>query len=271
MYFLIFIWLGKLGKYRKIIVSCCHKKCRFREKTFLPADILVQGPLSCFAGNSTVTLESGSRKKVSDLQVGDSVLTVDENNRLVFSPVILHLHRSPQENGKFRVLRTNTGQSLLLTPQHLVYRKQQCGPEDIAHQNGNIKHFQPVFASDVKKGDFVLVHDLDKGLKSGVVATVEETEQVGVYAPLTAQGNLVVDDILASCYSDFDSHELQHVAFSPLRWMYMLSELSPFSKLKLNDVDSSMSQNEDEVFWYGQGLHVLADTIFPWKLWEDMF
>ena len=208
---------------------------------------------------------------MSDLQVGDSVLTVDENNRLVFSPIVLHLHRSPREKGKFLVLRTDTGHSLQLTPQHLVYRKLQSGPEMSTLHTSNIKHFRAVFASDVKKGDFLLVHDMDKGLMSGVVVNVDETNQIGLYAPLTSQGNIVVDDILASCYSDFDSHELQHIAFSPFRWMYRLLEFLPFAKLKRNRVDGSMHQDEEEVFWYAQGGHVLADTIFPWKLWENMF
>ena len=51
----------------------------------------------CFAGTSLVILENGDRKKMSDLHVGDSVLTKNTNNNLVFSPIILHLHRSPQK------------------------------------------------------------------------------------------------------------------------------------------------------------------------------
>ena len=112
---------------------------------------------------------------------------------------------------------------------------------------------------------------MDRGLKPGVVVNVEEKDQLGVYAPLTSQGNIIVDDILASCYSDFDSHELQHMVFLPFRWMYRLFEFIPFSKLKSNQVDGSVNADEEKVFWYGQGLHVLANTIFPWKLWEDLF
>ena len=75
---------------------------------------------ACFTGSSVVVLENGRKKKMSDLQVGDSVLTVDENNDLLFSPIILNLHRSPTKGGKFFVqkmwqpTRTAVGGTVLL-------------------------------------------------------------------------------------------------------------------------------------------------------------
>ena len=40
---------------------------------------------TCFTGSSLVLLENGRQKKMSDLQVGDLVLTVNEKNILLFS------------------------------------------------------------------------------------------------------------------------------------------------------------------------------------------
>ena len=39
----------------------------------------------------------------------------------------------------------------------------------------------------------------------------------GVYAPLTADGNIVVEKVLASCYASFD-HDLAHFAMTPMQW-----------------------------------------------------
>ena len=40
---------------------------------------------------------------------------------------------------------------------------------------------------------------------------------LGAYVPLTQQGNIVVDDILASCYASFD-HDMSHIAITPIQW-----------------------------------------------------
>merc|ERR1712080_411361 len=118
-----------------------------------------------------------------------------------------------------------------------------------------------------KIGDSLLVNDNYNDLKFGIVVNVEETELIGLYAPLTSQGNIVVDDTLATCYSDFDNHDLQNLAFMPFRWLYRLLDFVSSTNLKIFDADIPSNQGDDEVHWYGQGLHVLSHIIFPWKLW----
>ena len=39
----------------------------------------------------------------------------------------------------------------------------------------------------------------------------------GAFVPLTKAGSIVVDGILASCYSDFD-HDLAHLSMAPIQW-----------------------------------------------------
>ena len=123
-----------------------------------------------------------------------------------------------------------------------------------------------MFASAVKKGDSVLVYDNLKGLKFGVVVGIEEMISEGVYSPVTYQGNIFVDDVLASCYSDFDSHELQHLALTPFRWMYRLFEFISHPKLENMEGENADNQNDDGVHWFGQGLHVFSRLVFSWKL-----
>ena len=40
---------------------------------------------------------------------------------------------------------------------------------------------------------------------------------VGAYAPVTKDGNIVVDGVLASCYVFYD-HNLAHIGMTPMRW-----------------------------------------------------
>ena len=40
---------------------------------------------------------------------------------------------------------------------------------------------------------------------------------VGVYDPLTVDGNIVVNGVLASCYASFD-HDLAHFGMTPVQW-----------------------------------------------------
>ena len=40
---------------------------------------------------------------------------------------------------------------------------------------------------------------------------------LGVYAPVTADGNIIVEGVLASCYASFD-HDMAHFAMTPMQW-----------------------------------------------------
>ena len=39
----------------------------------------------------------------------------------------------------------------------------------------------------------------------------------GAYVPMTMEGNILVDDVLASCYAGFN-HDLAHITMTPLTW-----------------------------------------------------
>ena len=45
----------------------------------------------------------------------------------------------------------------------------------------------------------------------------------GAYVPLTREGNIVVDGVLASCYASFD-HDLANIAMTPMQWYPELFE-----------------------------------------------
>ena len=40
---------------------------------------------------------------------------------------------------------------------------------------------------------------------------------LGAYTPLTMEGNIIVEEVLASCYA-FGNHDFAHVGVTPIRW-----------------------------------------------------
>jgi len=58
-----------------------------------------EGELNCLAGDGLTRLASGGHKKVSELQAGDRVLAMDQNNlsHIIETDVIMIMHRVSNE------------------------------------------------------------------------------------------------------------------------------------------------------------------------------
>merc|ERR1711865_397145 len=154
----------------------------------------------CFPGTSTVQLEDGTTKVMSKLAVGDRVLTTDG----AYSDVYLFTHRMSEDavKAKFVVLTTEDGSKISLTGNHYLY------------VNGKL-----ATASTAKVGDELI---LSNGNSSAVVA-VEEVWNAGLYAPKTLTGELVVDNVLASSYTDFLPPSVTHSLLAPVRMLYSMA------------------------------------------------
>ena len=111
----------------------------------------------------------------------------------------------------------------------------------------------------------MLVFDIEKGLKPARVLKVETKVQTGVYAPLTSEGNLVVDDVLVSCYAVIDSQTIAHISFAPLRLWYKMLEFIP----SMISYDDSNMFDKNGIHWYAHDLYSLAQKIIPSKLWKN--
>ncbi len=75
---------------------------------------------SCFAATELLTLESGATRPISEVAVGDSVLTVNPQGALVYSPVVYLPHAKNDLPMVFVQVTTQSGRDLKMTLNHFL-------------------------------------------------------------------------------------------------------------------------------------------------------
>lgn len=209
-----------------------------------------------------VNLEQGGTKLVKDLSPGDRVLAADGQGQLLYSEFLTFLDQEePPIHRVFYVIETRRPRTrLLLTAAHLLF---------VAPQQ-NHSQPQPIFASRVRPGHHVYV--LGKGGQTLLQATVHQVslqeEASGAYAPLTAQGTILINQVLASCYAVIEEHSWAHWAFAPFRVAYtLLAMLSPSGHSSPGLSQSAApSEATAGVHWYSRLLYHIG----RWVLDSDM-
>jgi len=175
--------------------SACANDDNFKEAIAQYKKLLDEAGCSgCFPAHATVELANGKIKSMDQVVLGDK-LRVGPNE---FSEVYLFTTQMAETTSKFSKIVTNNA-SLLLTPGHYI------------HVNGGMAQ-----ARDVKVGDVVV-------LASGEKAPVTEVDSAwgsGLFNPHTMHGDVVVDGIKTSTYTDAVHPTLAHALLSPLRVMY---------------------------------------------------
>ncbi|TMS35043.1 hypothetical protein L596_002522 [Steinernema carpocapsae] len=152
---------------------------------------------------------------MSDLMVGDMVLVPASRNVLKYERVEMFYHRSPKTVMKFITIETVSGKRLSLTELHLLpFGK--CS--DLLSEELNIEHVEDVmrksrFAYKAKEGDCVVTIDESNTLKVEEIRRTGRKYSKGIYSPMTVEGALIVNDMLASCFSQLESHAVQKIVF----------------------------------------------------------
>ncbi|CAJ0939121.1 unnamed protein product, partial [Mesorhabditis belari] len=153
--------------------------------------------MKCFSGTMTVQTPDGE-KFIKDLQIGDQVLSIDEN-LIQYSPVIMFLHKRDDVETEFYRVQLKSGQSIELTEDHLIYTTDchYASPHNLVHA----KHLTVGQCLGVK------------------IVSIEMVVSEGIYAPLTSTGDIFVNNVLASCHTNYVVKSLQQTFFSVYRSM----------------------------------------------------
>ncbi|CAF1176715.1 unnamed protein product [Adineta steineri] len=77
------------------------------------------------------------------------------------------------------------------------------------------------------------------------------TDIHGYIAPLTQEGTLIVNNIVASCYATINNHYLAHAALAPMRWWYNL-----FGK-------ENISNKNNGIHWFPKMLYAVTAYLMP--------
>lgn len=166
---------------------------------------------SCFPGTATVVTDNGVRKSMEQLKIGDKVLTQSASGHLVYSKVIMFMDSKPGAfvNDFIEIETENPKRRLELTRRHLIIISKDK------------EHFQASFAEKVKRGDFVKVLSSNESkLEVARVKNVRLRRNRGAYAPLTEEGTILVNGVLASCYALTEKQNIAHFSFLPWRYTY---------------------------------------------------
>lgn len=148
----------------------------------------------CFPASSLVELIDGKFKSMDQLAIGDKVRVTDNE----FSEVYYFSTLLAETTSKFVRITTQETQ-LHLTAGHYLYI------------NGDLLE-----AKAVKVGDVVT---LGNGNKTSVTE-VSSSWLSGLYNPHTMHGDVVVDGVRTSTYTEAVHPKLAHILLSPLRAMY---------------------------------------------------
>jgi len=142
--------------------------------------------------------------RMDHLNIGQQVLVMNEaTGQAVYESVDSFIHRRHDIQTTFVNIKTAVGTSLSLSPEHLLPVVKCGGQETVS----NVR-----YAKDATVGECLLVKDGDQIRESEITEIGRETK-TGIYAPLTKSGTVLVDDVVASCYSKFEGYYVQNTFY----------------------------------------------------------
>ncbi|XP_048868339.1 sonic hedgehog protein A-like isoform X2 [Brienomyrus brachyistius] len=191
---------SKYGTLSRLAVEAGFDWVYYESKAHIHCSVKAENSVAaksggCFPGTAFVSLEDGRQKPIRDLRVGDKVLSADSQGNLVYSDFIMFMDQDVNTSRVFYVIETQKPtRRLTLTAAHLLFV--------LDNRTDLFGGMRATFASSVKPGQMVwVVDDLQAQLKAVTVQRIYTEEHRSSFAPVTEQGTIVVDQVLASCYA----------------------------------------------------------------------
>ncbi|XP_054479165.1 sonic hedgehog protein [Anoplopoma fimbria] len=249
---------SKYGTLSRLAVEAGFDWVYYESKAHIHCSVKAENSVAaksggCFPGSSTVTLQDGTKKAVKHLRTGDRVLAADHDGNPIYTDFIMFIDQDSTTRRLFYVIETDSGQKITLTAAHLLFVGHNTTTteedEEEEEEEDEDEQMSAVFASKVRSGQKVFVFDSERSrLEPVTVKRIYTTEHEGSFAPVTMQGTVVVDQVLASCYAVIEDHDLAHWALAPVRLAHWVSSL-------LFSPQPRASAQDDGVHWYSEILY----------------
>jgi Hint module len=173
---------------------------------------------SCFPSSAQVTLENGSKIRISDTTIGSRIMDVDGS----FSDIFMFTHRDTSSVlHSFVHVRTANNFTLTTSPGHYVYTTDGL-----------------VAAESLTKGSVLLRSD---GSADRVVEKFKVLRE-GLHNPQTLSGSLVIDGFAVSAYTTAIAPSVAHSLLAPIRVCYRKSWSRWFIRTWLGNIFANGSQ-----------------------------
>eukprot|EP00187_Rhodella_violacea_P011448 CAMPEP_0174912968 /NCGR_PEP_ID=MMETSP0167-20121228/80064_1 /TAXON_ID=38298 /ORGANISM="Rhodella maculata, Strain CCMP736" /LENGTH=476 /DNA_ID=CAMNT_0016157649 /DNA_START=1 /DNA_END=1431 /DNA_ORIENTATION=- len=165
----------------------------------------------CFPGSGVVEVKGYGQKTMSELALGDKVLTIGADGAKDFSEVFMWGHRDAAKTTIYLEIITENAAKLTVSPRHFVH----VAREGI------------MSARKVRVGDELV----SAGAEAGKVVSIQRLTATGVYNPMTLKGDVVVDGFAASCYTEMAPPVVGHLLLAPVRVIYRLTGVNILGSL----------------------------------------
>jgi Hint module len=186
--------------------------------TLSPIPAPIPRAVLCFSGQNFVEIQHVGNVPISQLRIGDYVMSSDSK----FTQVYGFGHFNHNRDGTFLQIMFHDNENRETIS---FYRKHE--PSSLSFIEISVRHLLMIERNHkqyrVASGD-VRVDDIVSGKR---VKSIQVVIRRGVYAPLTQSGDILVNGILASNYVDLlelpsmillpDQHTLAHIFFYPQR------------------------------------------------------
>lgn len=182
----------------------------------------------CFPASAQVELQSGVKKDMSEIEIGDIVRVGSD----LFSEVFFFTHRDADMQSAFVQIETANATRLKLSPSHYLY------------VNGQL-----TAARNVQVGDKIHVITSTSNIPQSTIISVTRRIERGLYNPHTLHGDIVVDGVRTSTFTEAVEPSIAKGLLSPLKWLYGGSRMIRMGSDLFNKLNDNVLKVFEQTVW----------------------